>query len=74
LWAKDQIDRGKVNPVRLAGQMEKVIRRNSDFEIEYIEFADPRTLKRQTLIHPPTVILLATRLDQTRFIDNVIVR
>lgn len=72
--AKEQITRGKTNPARLAGQMERIIRRNSDFEIEYIEFADPATLKRQTIVHPPAVILLATRLGATRFIDNVIVR
>jgi pantoate--beta-alanine ligase len=73
-WARSQIEDGKEKPAWLAAQMRKIIHQESDFQVEYIEFADPETLKKQRIIKPPTVILLAARINQTRFIDNVIIK
>jgi len=74
VWAKKQIAAGKNRPARLAQHMKEVIELDSGFRTEYIEFADPQTLKRQKTISPPTIILLAARLGRTRFIDNIIVK
>jgi len=73
-WAKQQIADGKDRPAGLASQMRRIIQQESDFQVEYIEFADPQTLKKQKVISPPTVILLAARVDGTRFIDNIIIK
>jgi pantoate--beta-alanine ligase len=74
VWAREQIAAGKNRPTRLAQHMKEVIELDSGFRTEYIEFADPQTLKRQKIIKPPTVVLLAARLGQARFIDNIIVK
>lgn len=74
VWAKKKIATGKNRPARLAQHMKEVIELDSGFRTEYIEFADPQTLKRQKIINPPTVILIAARLGRTRFIDNIIVK
>jgi len=73
-WAKDQIIAGKNRPGRLTEHMIEVIELDSGFKVDYIEFADPWTLKRQKVIKPPTVILIAAQLGQTRFIDNILVK
>ncbi len=73
-WVKKQIIAGKNRPARLARHMTEVIELDSGFKIEYIEFADPETLKRQKTIDPPTVVLIAARLGRTRFIDNIIIK
>ncbi len=74
VWAKRQVASGKNRSAGLIEQMRRTIERKSDFQVEYIEFADPQTLKRQRIISPPTVILLAARLGRTRFIDNIVVK
>jgi len=73
-WAKKQIIAGKNRPNRLAAHMTEVIELDSGFKVEYIEFADPGTLKKQKTIKPPTVVLIAARLGRKRFIDNIIVK
>lgn len=73
-WAKKQIIAGKNRSASLIRHMTDVIELDSGFKIEYIEFADPETLKPQRTIKPPTVVLIAARLGRTRFIDNILVK
>jgi pantoate--beta-alanine ligase len=73
-WAKEQIIAGKNRPAALVRHMTEVIELDSGFKVEYIEFADPWTLKRQKVIEPQTVVLIAAQLGRTRFIDNIIVK
>lgn len=73
-WAKKQIIAGKYRSASLTRHMTDVIELDSGFQIEYIEFADPETLKPQRTIKPPTVVLIAARLGRTRFIDNILVK
>ncbi len=73
-WAQKQIEKGRDRPTALARHMTDVIELDSGFKVDYIAFADPQTLKQQTRISPPTVVLLAVRMGRTRFIDNVLVK
>jgi pantoate--beta-alanine ligase len=73
-WAREQIQNGKDRPATLKRHMTEVIELDSGFKVDYIAFANPATLKRQTRITPPTVVLLAARMGRIRFIDNILVK
>ncbi len=72
--AKKAIKDGKTQPALLTREVRKTIEGESEFQVEYVEFADPQTLKKQKTVQPPTVVLVAVRLGGIRFIDNLLIK
>jgi len=72
-WIKDEFDRGKRRTVPLVRRVKEMIGEQPGFKLEYLEFADPATLKKQGTITPPTVVLIAARIGETRLIDNILI-
>jgi pantothenate synthetase len=57
-----------------AEEVREAMQRNlGDLDIDCVSVADEQTLEELETIDRPAVILLASRIDSTRLIDNTIV-
>lgn len=79
-WAAMEIHGGAETGGPLKRRMRAMVEENGFFQIDYIGFCDPDTLKSQQRLCAPLVILIAAtcrargRAQGRRYIDNVLVR
>ncbi|WAM33259.1 pantoate--beta-alanine ligase [Caldicellulosiruptor morganii] len=71
--AKDLIERGERNTLKLKKVMEDLILNEKHTKIDYIEFVDYETFEIITKIEGKVLIALAVFVGTTRLIDNIIV-
>lgn len=67
---KKEFRLGNKDPEKFKEIAEKIVR-NSNSELEYIEFVDPYTLDSVDKIQPGTRALMAVNVGNTRLIDNI---
>jgi pantoate--beta-alanine ligase len=70
--AKVMVDNGAREPERIISRMRQVIRKKA-LKIDYIEIADPDSLKPVNKIAGKVLITLAVRVGKTRLIDNLLI-
>ncbi|MGE5692315.1 MAG: pantoate--beta-alanine ligase [Candidatus Zixiibacteriota bacterium] len=63
----------KFSPEEVLRIVQDYIRSHSNFEVEYVEASDPKTLLPVREAGRPTVLSLAARSGKVRLIDNVLV-
>ncbi len=79
LWKSLQLatqlaDAGERNADVIAARMREVIETAEDARIDYIAIADPKTLEPVETITGPTLAALAVKIENTRLIDNCILK
>jgi pantoate--beta-alanine ligase len=63
---------GETDPGRLKDSMRAIIQKEPGVSIDYIEIADPESLKPLGQAFPTAVFLGAVRIGRTRLIDNMV--
>jgi pantoate--beta-alanine ligase len=71
--ARDLFQTGVRDVEKLKNKMQAVLREKEDVGVDYLEVADPDTLKPLSETKDRMVLLLAVRLGRTRLIDNLLV-
>ncbi len=72
--AEELVEGGEREAGRIIEQMRKVIVAADDAEIEYIALTDPETLQAVEEITGKTLAVLAVTVENTRLIDNCLLR
>lgn len=72
--ATQLVDAGERNADVIAARMREVIETAEDARIDYIAIADPETLEPVETITGPTLAALAVKIENTRLIDNCILK
>ncbi len=71
--ARQAIDRGERDAMRLAAAMRDKIRTEPLAELDYVELVDAETLEQVTHLRGTCMALLAARFGTTRLIDNLLI-
>jgi pantoate--beta-alanine ligase len=72
--AAELIDRGEATAAAVERQMRKKIETVEDARIDYVALVDPETLRPVEEIAGPTLALLAVKIENTRLIDNCLLK
>ena len=72
--AKEKILDGERNPDRIIEMIRSMISKNSNGRIDYIECLKAKTLEPMIALSGEVLIALAVWFNQTRLIDNILVR
>jgi pantoate--beta-alanine ligase len=73
LRAQELIRSGVRNSLQLTSEMQVILERTPDIQIEYISIVDARNLSTLDYIDRPALIAIAVKLGSTRLIDNIII-
>lgn len=65
---------GQASAETIAARMREVLTEEGRAQIEYVALVDPDTLQPVQEIRAPTLAAIAARIDETRLIDNTILR
>jgi pantoate--beta-alanine ligase len=71
--ARQSIERGERDALRLAAAMRETIRSEPLAELDYVEVVDAETLEPVTWLRRACSVLVAARFGPTRLIDNLII-
>ncbi|HTW90758.1 MAG TPA: pantoate--beta-alanine ligase [bacterium] len=72
--ARHMIEQGEREAAKVKAAMRRLIKRESDGRIDYVEIVDTDELRQVRTIDGEVLVALAVFFDKTRLIDNVIVR
>ena len=72
--AQRLIQSGQKDPEKIRREMEAVLKKSAQINIEYIEIVNPDTLEPLEILTGPALIAIAARLGQARLIDNIITK
>ncbi len=70
--AQQLIQSGQKDPDKIRREMEAVLKKSAQINIEYLEIVNPDTLEPLEILTGPALIAIAARLGQARLIDNII--
>lgn len=70
---RERATEGETDPLKLMGEMARVIERTESARIDYIVVVDPETLEDVDPIDGRAMAALAVRIGSTRLIDNEVV-
>ncbi|MFW5985470.1 MAG: pantoate--beta-alanine ligase [Halanaerobiaceae bacterium] len=71
---RQMVREGQKEATKIKARLEKMIAEKKFTEIEYIAIVNPENLKEVSNISGKTVIALAVYVEDTRLIDNIIIR
>jgi pantoate--beta-alanine ligase len=72
--AAEEIQSGQVDAHQLMAEMRQYLIDNGITKIDYAVIAHPETLEVVDSIRGPVVLLIAAYVDETRLIDNCLIR
>ncbi|MDP8236931.1 MAG: pantoate--beta-alanine ligase [Candidatus Erginobacter occultus] len=72
LQAREMLAAGETSAAAVRREMEKLIGREPDARIDYLEFRDPETLKPRETLRPGDLAAGAVFINRIRLIDNLL--
>jgi pantoate--beta-alanine ligase len=71
--AKDVIEKGEISPLVVAETARKVVARQPEVRLQYLEIVDPETFEPVPTISGRVIVAGAALIERVRLIDNVVV-
>jgi pantoate--beta-alanine ligase len=72
LRGRELIALGERDPLRVAGEIRRVMEKHGVTEVEYVEIVGARDLAAASRIEGRTLVAVAARVGTTRLIDNLV--